>query len=162
MISFLLAMDKKKLIGKNNDLPWYLPADLKYFKKITMGHTIVMGRKTFESIGKPLPGRDNVVITRDTSYRHEGITVFHNPEDFLRQYDHDGEIFVIGGAKLFEAFFPYADRLYITLIEETFEGDTYFKGFHEEDWHLISEKQGTVDEKNKYQHRFLVYEKKNK
>ncbi|MBM7646711.1 dihydrofolate reductase [Scopulibacillus daqui] len=162
MISFLLAMDKNRLIGKNNDLPWHLPADLKYFKELTMHHTIVMGRKTFESIGKPLPGRDNVVLTRDVSYHPEGVATIHSPEALLSEYDPHQEIFIIGGAKVFEAFFPYADRLYITLIEETFEGDTYFEGFHEEEWTLISEKQGTVDEKNKYKHRFLVYEKKNR
>ena len=102
MISFVVAIDENRAIGKDNDLPWYLPNDLKYFKKVTMGKPIVMGRKTYESIGKPLPGRENIVVTRDEQYKAEGITVVHSVDDVLQKDDE--EICVIGGAELFKLF----------------------------------------------------------
>lgn len=161
MIDFLLAMDKNRLIGKDNDLPWHLPADLKYFKKTTMGHPVVMGRKTFESIGKPLPGRKNIVLTRDRAYHPEHVDVFHSVEALLTGgAARNEECFVIGGAQVFKALFPYADRLYITRIDAEFEGNVYFEGFDEKKWRLVSEKKGTVDEKNRFPHAFLIYEKK--
>jgi dihydrofolate reductase len=158
MISFVVAMDKNRGIGKNNDLPWYLPDDLRHFKKVTMGKPIVMGRKTYESIGKPLPGRENIVVTRDASYKAEGTTIIHSVDEVLsRKAD---EICVIGGTEIFKMFLPAADRLYITEIHETFEADTFFPELDEEQWEEVSRNAGTVDEKNKYPHDFVVYEKK--
>lgn len=160
MISLLVAMDKNNVIGKDNTLPWHLPADLAYFKKVTMGHPIVMGRKTFDSIGRALPGRENIVITRDVNYHAEGITVIHSIDEILSMRDKtENEIFVIGGAEIFNAILPYSDRLYITEIEAEFEGDTYFPTFDRSAWKLISEEKGPKNEKNPYDYSFLVYEK---
>ncbi|MGC4378742.1 dihydrofolate reductase [Fictibacillus sp. Mic-4] len=158
MISYVVAMDENHLIGSKNKLPWHLPADLKYFKKVTMNKPIVMGRKTYESIGKPLPGRENIVLTRDRNYKAEGCTVIYSVEDIIKR-DNE-EICVIGGAEVFRLFMPYVNRMYITKIHETFEGDTYFPDFNEKEWKIVSKTPGQVDEKNKYPHDFIVYDKK--
>ncbi|MFY4776836.1 dihydrofolate reductase [Metabacillus sp. RGM 3146] len=161
MISFLLAMDKNRLIGKDNDLPWRLPADLAYFKKVTMGHKIVMGRKTFESMGRPLPGRDNIILTRDPSFEQEGAEVIHSAEAFLKQVqESEEEIFVIGGAEIFKWFLPYCERMYITEIGEEFEGDRYFPEVDEGEWEVNSRIKGIKDEKNPYDYEFLIYNRK--
>ncbi|WP_027724444.1 dihydrofolate reductase [Tuberibacillus calidus] len=159
MISFLLAMDEHGTIGKDNQLPWHLPNDLKHFKKLTMGHAIIMGRKTFQSIGQALPGRRNIVLTRNPNFHAEGCEVYHTPQAILNELPADEEAFVIGGAQVFEAFKDVAARMYITRIEHTFAGDTTFT-FNPNEWTLVSDTPGTVDEKNRYPHRFLVYEKK--
>jgi dihydrofolate reductase len=159
MISFVVAMDENRAIGKDNDLPWYLPNDLKHFKKTTMGKPVVMGRKTYESIGKPLPGRENIVVTRDQSYHAEGTITVHSVDEVL-QWEAE-EICVIGGTEIFKLFLPVADRLYITEIHHTFDADTYFPELSDEDWAEVSRTAGIVDEKNKYPHEFVVYEKIN-
>jgi len=161
MISFVVAMDKNRIIGKNNQLPWHLPADLKFFKQVTMGHPIIMGRKTFESIGKPLPGRENIILTRNEDYRAEGCKVIHTVAE-IKQIEEEtqGEVCVIGGAEIFKEAFPMADRLYITWIEEEFEGDTYFPEFDEKEWNVISKEQGPQDEKNPYLYYFVIYERR--
>jgi dihydrofolate reductase len=159
MISYLLAMDEKGTIGKDNDLPWHLPADLAYFKKVTMGKPIIMGRKTYDSIGRPLPGRRNIILTRNADLKVEGCEVYHTPDEILAALGDGDEAFVIGGAKVFDAFRPYVDRMYITLIEHIFEGDTTIS-FNREDWELVSDNPGIVDEKNLYPHRFQIFDKK--
>ncbi|RFB16869.1 dihydrofolate reductase [Bacillus sp. HNG] len=160
MISLLLAMDKNQLIGKDNDLPWRLPADLAYFKRVTMGHPIIMGRKTYDSIGRPLPGRENIIVTRDTSYKAEGCKVIHSIDEIVKMSEEtEQELFVIGGAEIFKEILPYSDRLYITVIDEEFEGDTYFPAFDKAEWQVISKEKGIKDEKNPYEYTFLVYEK---
>ncbi|RYL92193.1 dihydrofolate reductase [Sporolactobacillus sp. Y61] len=160
MISFLVAMDINGLIGRKNKLPWHLPADLKYFKKVTMGHPIIMGRKTFESIGRPLPGRKNIVFTRHTDFSHEGVTVFHSSDAFLKSGIPFGrECFIIGGNQIFQTFAPYADRLYLTRLHAAFEGDTYFTAFHEKEWKLVSEKEGKMDQYNVFPYTFQIYER---
>ncbi|MCA0988233.1 dihydrofolate reductase [Alkalihalobacillus algicola] len=160
MISFLLAMDENRLIGKDNDLPWHLPADLKYFKKMTMNKSIVMGRKTFESIGKPLPGRESYVITR-RDLTIDNVTILHSIDQFLEMVEEDNEKewFVIGGAEIYRQLLPYADRLYITEIHEEFQGDAYFAELKEEDWVEKSRDQHTKDDKNSYDYDFVVYER---
>ncbi|MFC3885081.1 dihydrofolate reductase [Bacillus songklensis] len=161
MISFLVAMDKNRVIGRDNQLPWHLPADLKFFKEITMGHPVIMGRKTHESIGRPLPGRENIIITRNEHYKAEGCTVLHSISAIKEiEEQRNEELFVIGGAQIFQHTFPIADRLYITWIEEEFEGDTYFPEFDEHDWELVSRKKGIKDEKNPYDYYFLMYDRK--
>ncbi len=164
MISFIVAMDRNRVIGKDNQLPWHLPADLKFFKKTTMGHPIVMGRKTHESIGKPLPGRENIIVTRNERYESEGCTVIHSVKELLRlaAENKEEELFVIGGAELFRTIFPFADRLYITHIDHEFEGDTFFPDDHESDWKLISSEKGIKDEKNPYEYFYNIYERKEK
>ncbi|RBW69672.1 dihydrofolate reductase [Bacillus taeanensis] len=161
MISFLVAMDQNRVIGKDNALPWRLPADLKFFKEVTMGHTIIMGRKTYESIGRPLPGRENVVLTRDEHYQAEGCTILHSISAVAEiEKQTDNELIVIGGAEIFKQTFSIADRLYITIIEEEFAGDTFFPEFNEDEWEFISKKKGIKDERNPYDYYFLTYERK--
>jgi dihydrofolate reductase len=161
MISFIVAMDKNRVIGKNNQLPWRLPEDLKFFKRVTMGHPIAMGRKTHESIGRVLPGRENIVITRQKEYRSEDCTVVYSVEDFVQYSEKQSdEIFVIGGAEIFNETFAYADRLYITLIHEEFAGDTYFPEFDVSNWELVSCEKGVKDNKNPYDYEFRIYNRK--
>lgn len=161
MISLIWAMDENRVIGNNNQLPWRIPAELQYFKKVTMGHPIAMGRKTFESIGKALPGRENIVITRNKEFQREDCTVFYSLADFIDDAKRrTEEIFVIGGAKIFKEVFPLADRLYITKIHHSFTGDTFFPEFSLTDWTLLKQEKGPKDDKNPYDYEFLVYEKK--
>ncbi|MFC0187673.1 dihydrofolate reductase [Fictibacillus aquaticus] len=158
MISFVVAMDQNRLIGRNNELPWHMPGDLQYFKKVTMGKPIVMGRKTHESIGRPLPGRENIVMTRDERYEADGCTVVSSAEDVLSRDDE--EMCVIGGADIFRLFMPHVKRLYITEIYHEFDGDTYFPVFSKEEWKEVSREKGITDEKTVHPHDFVVYEKK--
>jgi dihydrofolate reductase len=163
MISFIVAMDENRVIGKDNELPWHLPEDLKFFKRTTMGHPIAMGRKTHESIGRVLPGRENIVITRQLDYKSNNATVFYPMEEFVEYCrKQDDEIFVIGGAEIFKETFAYADRLYITHIYEEFEGDTYFPEFNETEWELISCEKGIKDEKNPYKYEYRIYDRMTK
>jgi dihydrofolate reductase len=157
-ISFIVAMDIQQAIGQGNDLPWRLPADLAYFKRKTLNHTVLMGRKTYESIGKPLANRTNVIITTNEDYKAEGCIVVHSVEEAAAQFAEE-EVFVIGGAEIFRLFMPIVDRLYITLIEHEFEADTFFPDFDVEEWSLVSSEDGVTDEKNPYTYSFLVYEK---
>lgn len=161
MISLIVAMDQNRVIGKNNKLPWHLPADLQYFKKVTMGHPIVMGRKTFESIGRVLPGRENVIVTRNQEFKAEGCVVLHDIAQIKMFADnHEAEVFVIGGAEIFKEILPFTDRLYITEIHETFEGDTFFPEIDENEWDEISSNPGNIDEKNLIAHDFIILQKK--
>ncbi len=153
-------MDKNRLIGKGNSLPWHLPADLKFFKQVTTGHPVVMGRKTHESIGKPLPGRENIILTRNISYDAKGCTVLNSISAIEEMGKKEKkEIFIIGGAEIYKLAFPIADRLYITTIDEEFEGDTYFPEFNESEWRLVSREKGLKDEKNPYDYYFTIYER---
>lgn len=125
----MVAMTAKRVIGKGNDLPWHLPEDLKLFKQTTSGHPIVMGRKTFDSIGRPLPKRQNIVITRDESWSTEGVEVIYAPEDMDRLELMDSEVYIIGGAQIYEVFLPHLDELLVSQVYEDYEGDTYFPEF---------------------------------
>ena len=158
-LSIIAAMSANRVIGNNNNLPWRLPADLKRFKSLTMGHHLIMGRKTFESIGKPLPGRTTVVITHQTGFAPEGVLVAHSIDQALDVVTGDDEVFVAGGAQIYQQMLPRADRLYLTSIHEEFEGDTNFPEFEESDWQLISEEGYEPDEKNPYPYTFLIYER---
>ncbi|WP_400241843.1 dihydrofolate reductase [Niallia sp. JL1B1071] len=161
MISLIVAMDRNNVIGVNNQLPWHLPEDLKYFKKVTTGHPIVMGRKTRDSIGRNLPNRENVIITRNPDYICEGCTIIHSIDEFYKwSFAHrEEEIFVIGGAELFAETISKTDRLYITRIDHEFDGDTFFPALNWQEWELVSEQKGIEDEKNLYSHVFYVYER---
>ncbi|KWW22374.1 dihydrofolate reductase [Peribacillus simplex] len=161
MISLIVAMDQNRVIGNDNQLPWHLPADLQYFKKVTLGHPIVMGRKTFESIGRVLPGRENVIVTRNQGFKAVGCVVLHDISQIKTYADNrDDEVFVIGGAEIFKEILPFADRLYITEIHETFAGDTFFPAIEENEWEKVSSIRGTVDEKNCFAHDFIILQKK--
>lgn len=139
-LSLIVAMTESRVIGVNNHLPWNIPEDLKRFKQITLGHPIVMGRKTFESIGRPLPKRSNIVITRDKSYRVEGAAVCHSFEealDWARKAEGAEEVFVIGGSEIFQLAIPLAWRIYLTEVKWPFEGDTFFPAFPEEEFREV-------------------------
>lgn len=159
-ISIVVAFDKNQLIGRNNQLPWHLPADLKYFKNVTMGHHLIMGRKTYDSIGKPLPGRTSVVITRQHDWKAEGCLVAHSLEDAIRLCGNQEEIFIVGGAEIFKNSLPVATDLYITKINHQFEGDTFFPEINENEWREISREDHQPDEKNKWGFSFLRFRRK--
>lgn len=159
-VSFLLAMDRRGGIGIDNKLPWRLPADLAYFKRLTLGHTVLMGRRTYESIGKPLPKRRNIVVTRDRGYKAEGCEVVHDLEAALERFGREDELFVIGGSEIFKAALPEADKLYITYIDHEFAADTFFPAVEEAQWRLVSREPGVKDERNPYDYEFLVYERR--
>lgn len=163
MISLLVAMDRNHVIGSNNDLPWHLPEDLQYFKEKTVGNTIIMGRKTFESIGRVLPKRQNVVLTRSNQTFPEGVEVIRdlNVVQEWKSSNPDKEYFIIGGGDIFNQAISFADRLYITWIDYDFTGDVYFPNFSiDEDWTLTSKTKGPRNEANPYDYYYLVYDRK--
>lgn len=133
-INVIAAMAKNRTIGIKNTLPWHLPEDLKHFKTLTMGHHIVMGRKTFESIGRPLPGRTTVIVTRDSSYRAEGCLTAHSIDAAIQACGDDPEVFFVGGADLYSQVLARADRLYLTEIQREYEGDAHFPAFDRQAW----------------------------
>jgi len=159
-LSIIFAMDDNHLIGKDNGLPWHLPADLAFFKKVTTGHSIVMGRKTYDSIGRPLPNRRNLVITRNTDVSIDGCEVFNSIDSALQSAKEEDEVLVIGGANLCKQVLGQVDRLYITHIEGVFEGDTYFPDYDEGNWQEISCESHTPDEKNPHHYHFKILERK--
>ena len=161
MISLIAAIGKNNELGKGNALLFSLPADMKYFKKITKLHTVIMGRKTFESIGKPLPERRNIVITRNASYKAKGAEVVHSLAGALDLLpDQDEEIFIIGGAELYEQTMPIADKLYITHVDaEDKKADAFFPEIIPIAWNEVSHKEHKKDTENKYNYTFSVYEK---
>lgn len=156
MISLIVAHDKNYVIGYENGMPWHLPGDLQYFKEMTMGKPIIMGRKTFESIGRPLPGRRNIVITRNDQYTAEGIETVSSLDAALALVKDVPEIMVIGGAQIFEQALSMADKLYITLIDHEFKGDTYFPRY--DGWRLTSS-QEAIDSGQGYTFRYCIFEK---
>lgn len=161
LISFVVAADEGNVIGHNNQLPWHLPNDLKYFKNLTWGMPVLMGRKTFDSIGRPLPGRQNIVITRSKDWQHEGVTVVHSVEEALAVASGADvqEVFVIGGAEIFRTAYPRAGRLYLTRVHHHFEGDVFLPVLSEQEWQLQKETACAADEKNAYAHTFQVWER---
>lgn len=160
MISMIVATDRNGLIGKDNDMPWRLPEDLSYFKRITTGSTVVMGRNTFESIGKPLPNRENIILTRNSDYQVEGCKTLSSIDALNEMGQSDEEIFVIGGANIYKQAMPFTETLYLTYIDEEFEGDTYFPDIEESEWKLVSEEKGVKNEKNPYDYFFRVYKRR--
>jgi len=158
-ISLLVAMARNRVIGANGAIPWHLPDELKLFKKLTMGHHMIMGRKTWESIGKPLPGRTSVVVTRQKGYVAPGAIVAHSLDAAIAAAGGDGEIFVIGGSEIFAAALPRAGRLYLTTVDATPEGDTYMPEFHPGEWRLASSHSHETDDRHPYAYRHAVYER---
>ena len=159
IISLIAAMDKNRLIGRENGLPWHLPADFKHFKEVTMAKPVIMGRKTFESIGKPLPGRTNIVISR-SGFNAEGIIVVDAIENALKAADDAEEVMVIGGASFYEQMIDKADRLYLTHVDAECEGDAWFPAFDLSDWEIVSEEEHDADEKNNYSFTIKSYQRK--
>lgn len=157
-ISFVVAMDEDNAIGRDNALPWHLPADLKHFKSVTMGKPIIMGRRTFESIGRPLPGRHNIVITRNRTFVAAGCTVVHSFDE-AQQAAGGGELMVIGGAELFRELLPRAHRIHLTLIHHRFGADTHFPALDPAQWRETSRTDCGVDAQNPYAYSFLLLER---
>nr|AIA16787.1 Dihydrofolate reductase [uncultured bacterium]AIA16834.1 Dihydrofolate reductase [uncultured bacterium] len=154
------AMGRNRVIGAGGDIPWRLPADWAYLKATTMGHPILMGRKTYESIGKPLPGRTNIILTKNANFAPEGCVIVHSIEDAIKRYGSDDELFVLGGAEIYKLALPCADRLYATQIDHEFAGDTYFPVIDLSQWEVVSRRPGTRDEKNPYDYEFIVFWRK--
>ncbi|MAZ39992.1 MAG: type 3 dihydrofolate reductase [Legionellales bacterium] len=159
-ISIIAAMAKNRVIGFENKMPWHLPAELQYFKKVTMGKPIIMGRKTFESIGKPLPGRDNIIITRQVDYQFNGTMVAHSLETALRRVQHHPEVMIIGGANIYKQAIHLANKMYLTVIDASFQGDAFFPKWDAKQWHITAQTFHQPDEKNDYSYTTLVLEKK--
>ncbi|MGI6704981.1 MAG: dihydrofolate reductase [Clostridia bacterium] len=164
MISFIAAVAKNKVIGRDNGLPWHLPSDLRYFREITMtgSRTMIMGRKTFESLPKVLPGRKHVILTRNMNFRvdDENVEVIHSVDEILPYAEVQEEVFIIGGGQVFQILLPLAQRMYITEIYEEFDGDTYFPIYHPDEWMIVSKKEGITDERDPYKYSFLILERK--
>lgn len=160
LISIIAAMAENRVIGVDNTLPWRLPADLGHFRRLTTGHHVIMGRRNYESIGKPLPERTNIVVTRNRDYRAPGCVVVHSLEEALKRAQADAEIFVIGGAEIYQQALARADRLYLTLVHADVAGDTYFPDFAPDRWKEISRERHEADAKNPYPYSFLIYDRR--
>jgi len=158
-LSLIWAMDRHRLIGNKNALPWKLPADMQWFRKQTMGKPILMGRKTFESIGRPLPGRVNLVLSRQIDLNIAGCIVVKNLIEAKAAVPNSDEIMVIGGAEIYTLLLPDADRLYITHIEDSFEGDAWFPGFNTAEWQRSFHEAHPEDEKNTSPYHFEIWER---
>lgn len=162
ILSSIVAMSENRVIGVDNQLPWHLPEDLKYFKRITMGHPIIMGRKTYESIGRPLPGRTNIVVTRQAEWDAEGVVATHSVDEALqvaaRQVASDGveEAFMIGGEELFRQSLHKMDRIYLTQVHAHIDGDAYFPEFDRSQWEEVERIDHEPDHRNPYAYSFLV------
>lgn len=166
-LSLIWAMARNRTIGRNNALPWHLPEDLKYFKRVTMGKPIIMGRKTYDSIGRPLPGRTNIVVTRDRGFYAEGVNVVHSfNEAFdlaerVSLIDGADEAVVIGGSEIYGLALPHADRLYLTQVHAEVQGDAIFPDFDLTEWQELSREDFEASGANPYAHSFTVLERKN-
>lgn len=156
-LSLIVAMDKNRLIGNANQLPWHLPADLAFFKRTTMGKPVVMGRKTFESIGRPLPGRRNIVITRNSHFIADGCQIVSDIDTALAICEVDDEVMLIGGASLYEQTIARATAMYVTEIDHVFNGDTWFPEFSQQHWTIVDRQEFAADDSNPYAFSFVKY-----
>ena len=165
VIAMMMAMDKNKLIGSNGGLPWRIPGDLPYFKRVTMGKPVIMGRKTYDSIGKPLPGRTNIVVTRNTEWAAEGVTVATGLDEAIEAgrrcaiEQSAEEIFIIGGASLCSAAMPVTQRLYLTIVDKAYTGDTWLDSFDWADWKVTSEDVQSLEDTGGLPVTYFVLEK---
>ncbi len=159
-ISMIAAMAKNRVIGQDNDMPWHLPADLQHFKAVTMNKPVIMGRKTFESIGRPLPGRRNIVISRNTDYTAVGVDVVTSPEAAISLLCESDEVMVIGGGNIYQQFLKSADTLYLTFIDLDVVGDTQFPDYEQSaNWQVVEELYNQPDDKNIYGYKFVTLDK---
>ncbi len=163
-LSIIAAVANNNVIGNNNRLIWHMPADLKFFKNKTLGHTMIMGRKTFESIGKPLPGRKTIVITGQENYNAHGCEIADSFKEALKLAKDDGEVFVVGGAEIYNQAINhyYTKTIYITRIFANFDGDTFFPELDPNEWEIIERDDFEPDDKNKYPYSFMIYKRKTK
>lgn len=158
-VSLIAAMAENRVIGRGGELPWRLPDDLRHFKQLTVDHTVIMGRKTFDEIKRPLDNRRNVVITRNKEFRPHGVTVVPSLKEALALGATEDEVFVIGGGEIFKTALPLASRIYLTVVHAKVEGDTYFPPFEEDAWVLSSEELHPADERHEYAFTFRRYDR---
>lgn len=160
ILSAIAAMANNRVIGRANQLPWHLPADLKHFKALTLGHPIIMGRNTYLSIGRPLPQRTNIILTRNPAFSAPGCVIATNLDSALRiATPLDNEVFIIGGADIYRQLLPHVQRLYLTIIEQAFEGDAFFPDIDLREWHEIANEYHAPDTDNPYPYRFIQLER---
>lgn len=159
IVSLILAMSENRVIGKSGGLPWRLPDDLKYFKKLTVDHTVIMGRKTFDEIKRPLDNRRNVVISRRSDFQPHGVTVVPSLKEALALGATESEVFVIGGGEIFKLALPKADRIYLTLVHAHIEGDTYFPEFDDAAWVMEKDEYHPADARHAYPFSFRTYQR---
>jgi len=161
IISAIVAMSENHVIGDQNHLPWHLPADLKHFKALTSGHPILMGRKTYESIGRPLPNRTNIVITRDPAFKIPGCIVVSSIDEAMQHAElkNSKEIFIIGGANVYQQCLPYVSRIYLTIVHEEFEGDAFFPELDMKEWKETGSVKHEADSENEYAYTFKTLER---
>ena len=164
MLSIIVAKAQNNIIGKDNKLLWHIPEDLKRFKDITTGHTIIMGRKTFESLGRVLPNRKHIVFTQNSDFKvnDENVKIVHSMLEIVEYIENKEENFVIGGAMIYNLLMPYVNKMYITEIHKDFEGDTVFPKINLDIWKEVSREKGEDIEQNDLEYDFVVYERKNK
>lgn len=162
MLSIIVAVAENNVIGKDNKLIWHLPADLKRFKEITTGHTIIMGRKTFESLGRVLPNRKHVILCNDMemNVEDENVEILEDISMLDKYIQDTEEHFIIGGATIYKLLMPKANKIYLTLIHEKFDGDVYFPEISDEEWKIVDRTAGITDEKNPYNYEFITYVRK--
>lgn len=162
MLSIIAAIAKNNELGKDNKLIWYLPEDLKRFKEITSGKTIIMGRKTFESLGRVLPNRKHIVLTQNKDYKYENdmVEIVSDVKELEKYINSEEESFVIGGASIYRMLMPYAKKMYITKIDEEFDADAFFPEINEKDWKIVEKIQGLTDENNPYRYEYITYTRK--
>jgi len=158
-ISLIVAMASNRVIGLDNKMPWHLSADLKKFKQITLGAPILMGRKTYESIGRPLPGRTNIIISRNPAYRQPGCLIFNGIEQALAHCSNADEVFIIGGSALYQSMLPLADTLYLTQIHQDFDGDTFFPELDSKQWLEVAREEVNDDPDASFSYSFLKLQK---
>jgi len=162
IVSAIVAISKNRVIGKDNKIPWHLPADLKYFKKTTLNHHIILGRKCYESIGKPLPNRINIVVTRDTKYKASGCVIVNSIEEALDYARRQGEteVFIAGGGEIYKQTMHLLDKLYLTEVGIEIEGDVFFCEINEKEWIIHKKNKNYRDSKNPFDYEFKIYNRK--
>ena len=163
MLSIIVAKAKNNIIGKDNKLFWNIPEDLKRFKKLTTGHVIIMGRKTFESIGRVLPDRKHIIFSQNRGLKYDdpNVEVVHSMLEIKEYIDNDEENFVIGGAMIYNLLMPHVSKMYVTEIDKDFEGDAFFPKINEDVWEVVEEEKGLVDENSNLNFSYVTYERKN-
>ena len=162
MLSIIVAKAKNNVIGKNNKIIWNLPEDLKKFKELTTGHTIIMGRKTFESIGRVLPNRKHIIFSQNPDFKvnNENVEIVHSMLQIQQYIEDENENFVIGGAMIYNLLMPYVTKMYVTEIDKDFEGDTFFPRINSDIWEEISREEGPEDSKNNFKYEYVTYKRK--
>lgn len=159
-VTIIAALSRNRVIGRGNRLPWHISDDLKRFKKLTLGHAVIMGRRTYESIGRPLPGRDNVVVTRSPDFSAPGCRVVHTFEAALAAVSGAGEVFVIGGAQIYASALPLADRLQLTEVDAEIDGDAYFPDFDRSSWRETTRESHSTQDPLALSYDFVAYERR--